>query len=329
MQAPAFWFNPPGLLANLLRPFAWLYDRVGRWIRARVNPCIMPVPVLCVGNCVLGGAGKTPLVADLAQRLTALGQRPHIISRGYGGALPGPLLVDPAHHNAADVGDEPLMLSKHAPVWVAKNKVAGAEAAIEAGATFLLLDDGMQNPSLFKNAVWMVVDTVKGFGNGLVFPAGPLRETPAAALKKADVVVIMGNPDTGSLQNLLPPHDKPVLRVQAETICADHSLRQKNVFAFCGIAHPEKFYAGIEKLGAMIQQRRSFPDHHLWSRSEILALLHEAEALQLILVTTAKDAARIPHDLQHRLVVCDVQLQWQEEAALITFLEHSSHVAGG
>lgn len=323
-----FWFRPPTLLATLLRPLAWLYNKVGLWQRGGGKPQILPIPVICVGNCVVGGAGKTPLVAAIAATLSQMGETPHILSRGYGGRHKGPVRVDPHHHTAAEVGDEPLMLSGAAPVWVAKNKLAGANAAIAHGATVLVLDDGMQNPSLHKTLTLLVVDAGRGFGNGLILPAGPLRESPAAAFARADALAVVGNDANPVLQNYIQqywPGEKPLLTIATRSVCAGHALAGTRVLAFSGIANPQKFYQGIGKLGAILVKTVDFPDHYLWSHPQILALLRQAESLDATAITTAKDAARIPKDLQAQLWIADVALVWQHEAALVNLLKKALH----
>lgn len=277
-------------------------------------PTKVSVPVICIGNVVVGGSGKTPVVADWAKRLKAQGKNPHIISRGYGGTLIGPVRVNPAQHAVGDVGDEPLMLAKTAPVWVAKDRVAGAKAAVEAGADILLLDDGLQNPALFKDTSFLVVDGGRGLGNGAVMPAGPLREAFADALTRVDGIIFIGDEQVPFL-NLIP-QSKPVLRAKAETVCATHELKNCDVFAFCGLGDAQKFFKGVQAMGARIKGTRSFPDHYVWSRAEVEDLLHKAESMKAIPVTTAKDAVRIPESLHPRLALCDVRLHWQDEAAV-------------
>ncbi len=191
VRAPEFWAQP-GLVPSLLAPLATLYA-AGAAARAMfASPFRAPVPVLCIGNLVAGGAGKTPIVLSLAELLRRQGRHPHIVSRGYGGRLAGPIAVDPAGHRAADVGDEPLLLARAAPCWVARDRVAGAKAAVAAGADLVLLDDGFQNPSLAKDLSLVVVDGAYGFGNRQVMPAGPLREPIEVGLARAGAVVIIG-----------------------------------------------------------------------------------------------------------------------------------------
>ncbi|TFG88640.1 MAG: tetraacyldisaccharide 4'-kinase, partial [Hyphomicrobiales bacterium] len=195
MMAPRFWSNPPeraGWQARLLAPAAWLWELAAWWRSRSVVPYRAPVPVICIGNLTAGGAGKTPMVAALLERLIAGGRRPHVVSRGYGGDLIGPHQVDGVRDNHQQVGDEPLLLAAFAPVWVARDRAAGVKAAVAAGAELILLDDGFQNPSVVMDGSILMVDAGAGFGNGLLIPAGPLREPTVSGLARADVVVLVG-----------------------------------------------------------------------------------------------------------------------------------------
>jgi tetraacyldisaccharide 4'-kinase len=273
--------------------------------------------VVCIGNLVAGGAGKTPVVLSLAARLAARGRAVHSLSRGYGGSLAGPVRVDPALHDAAAVGDEPLLLAQAAPCWVARDRVLGAQAAIAAGASLLLLDDGLQNASLAKHLSLAVIDGGYGVGNGRVLPAGPLREPLAQGLSRADAVVLMGEDECGIGPALA---GKPLLRAR---LVAENAAEfaGRAVVAFAGIARPAKFFATLEALGARLLSRRAFADHHRFSDGELRRLLDDAEAGRAIAVTTAKDAARLAPDWRARVRVLAVAVAWQDEAALDRLLE--------
>jgi len=309
---PEFW-SRPGLLPSLLEPFALAYDGIGALKRALARPARVGVPVICVGNLVLGGAGKTPVVASLAQRLQARGATPHIISRGYGGTAAGPLAVDPAHHQAQEVGDEPLLLARVAPVWVARDRVAGARAAIAAGASILLLDDGFQNPALAKDLSFIVIDGGYGFGNGHVLPAGPLRETIAAGLARADAVILMGEDEAGIARQIA---GTPLLRATLVPTRPEHFVGKK-FLAFAGIGRPAKFFATLEATGALLVGRHGFPDHHPYRGDTLNRLSDEARQAGAALVTTAKDWVRLPPAWRDRVQVLEVELAWQDEAALL------------
>ena len=314
MRAPDFWYRDESLSAELLAPFAAAYDLAGRLRQAVARPTRLDLPVLCVGNLVAGGAGKTPVALDLARRLQALGAAPHVISRGYGGRAVGPLRVDPAQHEAGEVGDEPLLLARVAPTWIARNRVAGGRAALEAGAGCLLLDDGFQNPGLAKDLSLVVVDAEVGFGNGLLLPAGPLRERVARGLGRCDAVVLLGEDRRGLSPQV--PSGLPLLRARLVPATGGESLAGRRVLAFAGIGRPAKFFSTLEALGATLVATQSFADHHPYAAAEIESLIAEAEAADALPVTTEKDAVRLPEALRSRVEVLSVELAWSDEAAV-------------
>ena len=276
------------------------------------------MPVICVGNLVAGGAGKTPVALSLAALLGARGAAVHMLSRGYGGTLKGPVRVDPATHSARVVGDEPLLLAQAAPTWVARDRAAGARAAIAAGAGLLLMDDGFQNPSLEKDLSLLVVDGGYGFGNGRVMPAGPLREPVAVGLARASAAVILGE-DTCGVAAMLrggPPTFRAHLRLDG---AAD--LIGKRVLPFAGIGRPEKFYASLRALGCEVVAHWDFPDHHPYTPEEVMAIWDEARARDATPVTTAKDFVRLPEDARTLVRAVEVTVDWADEAALSRLLD--------
>ncbi|MGH7076077.1 MAG: tetraacyldisaccharide 4'-kinase [Stellaceae bacterium] len=315
MSPPDFW-SRPGLVPSLLQPAAELFAAMGAARRAMIVPWQAPVPVICVGNLVLGGAGKTPVVASLARLLRASRRNPHILSRGYGGSAAGPLRVDPACQDAAEVGDEPVLLAREAPVWVARDRAAGARAAVEAGADCLLLDDGFQNPSLIKNFSLLVIDGAYGLGNGRVVPAGPLREPAASGLGRADAIVVMGEDRANIAPRLTPPVFEARL---APVNGADFAGRE--VIAFAGIGRPEKFFATLADAGAKIVGRHAFSDHHRYRDAELHRLRDAAAAQGAVLVTTEKDRVRLPPAWQAAIASLEVRVAWHDEAMLMQHLE--------
>lgn len=315
LPAPEFW-SRPGLASDLLQPLAWGHAAAGAARHVLARPWHAPVPVICIGNLVAGGAGKTPVALSLAKWFAARGIMPHLLSRGYGGRLAGPLAVDPARHAATDVGDEPLLLAAAAPCWVARDRVAGAQAAIAADAGLLLLDDGFQNPALAKDLSILVIDGGYGFGNGRVLPAGPLREPVGRGLARATTVVLLGDDETGVVARL---GGKPVLR--ARLVASDAAdLAGRPVVAFAGIGRPAKFFATLEALGAHLVARHGFPDHHRFGEAELNALRDEAMAAGAELMTTEKDAVRLPPEWRGRLRVLKVAVGWEDAAALAALL---------
>jgi tetraacyldisaccharide 4'-kinase len=292
MREPAFWWRPAGLQAGLLAPAATIYGAIARR-RLAVKGWRASVPVVCVGNLTLGGAGKTPLAGTVARLLAAAGERPVLLSRGYGGALAGPVLVDLAHHRAADVGDEPLLLARVAPTVVARDRVVGARAALAAGASAIVMDDGFQNPALAKDSCILVVDGRRGVGNGRVFPAGPLRAPCAAQLARAQTVVVVGE---GAPAIVADARARGLAVFTARLLpepAAVTALRGARVLAFAGIGDPEKFFATLRESGIAVAATRSFADHHRLRRAEAQALRDAAAHDGLVLVTTEKDAARM------------------------------------
>ena len=316
VRAPEFWAQP-GLVPTLLAPLATLYAAGAAARTMFASPFRAPVPVLCIGNLVAGGAGKTPIVLSLAELLRRQGRHPHIVSRGYGGRLAGPVAVDPAGHRAADVGDEPLLLARTAPCWIARDRVAGAKAAVAAGADLVLLDDGFQNPSLAKDLSFVVVDGAYGFGNRQVMPAGPLREPIEVGLARADAVAIIGADERRA--EAAVAGRLPVLHATLAPRGAE-DLAGRKVLAFAGIGRPAKFYATLAGLGARIVARHDFPDHHRYRDVEITQLTGAAEAQGAVAVTTAKDWVRLPEALRGAIRVLEIAVEWREPDQLTALL---------
>ena len=313
MRAPEFWRHD-GLLAALLSPASAVWRlRTAARIR-RTTPEIVGVPVICIGNAVAGGAGKTPVAMSVADRLSAQGAKPHFLSRGYGGTTIEPTLVDFIHHTAHEVGDEPLLLARHAPAWVARNRVAGARAAIAAGAKVIVLDDGFQNPSLHKDISILVVDGSYGFGNGRVMPSGPLREELDDAIARADALAIIGADIHGIEQSV--SRRKPVLAARFVPRIQDDDLSGAAVLAFAGIGRPEKFFETLAGMGCQLMATREFADHHPYTSDEVMKLMEDAAAVGAIPVTTEKDAVRLPAEAQGLIRTLGVTLEWRDEAAL-------------
>jgi tetraacyldisaccharide 4'-kinase len=274
--------------------------------------------VLCVGNLVVGGAGKTPVAMDLAQRLAKRGARPHLLSRGYTGSLAGPVRVDAARHGYREVGDEALLLARVAPTWIARNRASGARAAVATGATVLVLDDGFQNPSLVQDLKVVVVDSLYRFGNGHVLPAGPLREPAAAGLARADTVVVMGDGDSRFAQL---PGGPPVLRAHLLPVSDPSRFKGARVVAFAGIGRPRKFFDSLEGLGAAVVARHAFADHQPYSAAMLEPILAEAARLGAQLLTTEKDWVRVPAALRDRVTPVPVRVAWDSAREVEALLD--------
>ena len=313
---PAFWGERPGLAADLLQPIGAAWDAAGRLRRALAQPYRPPVPVICVGNLVAGGAGKTPVVLALASYLTARGIAVHAVTRGYGGRLAGPVRVDPERHDAVAVGDEALLLASRTPCWVARARGLGVSAAVAAGAEAVLLDDGFQNPTIAPTLGLIVVDAAYGFGNGRVMPAGPLRESLRRGLARADGVVLLaaeGEPHTALPTAIATGH--PIVPAVLAPVDGAR-LTGSRVFAFAGIGRPEKFFATLRALGAELTGARSFPDHHRYGAVEIARLRRAADLEVAHLVTTAKDFVRVLPAARAGIEVLEVEVRWPDPAAL-------------
>jgi len=289
MRAPDFWDRDDALSRlgmALLSPLSGLYAAGLRYKARHTTPHRVRVPVICVGNISSGGTGKTPIAIAVADAIIARGRNPFFLTRGYGGQLKGPVVVARSH-KAVDVGDEPLLLSRKAATVVSRDRAAGADLAIERGADVIIMDDGYQNFTLAKDLSLVVVDGPKGFGNGHVLPAGPLREPVAKGLARADAVII-----TGDGNPPLPAFEGPVLRAHIGP-AATESWRGQRVLAFAGIGRPEKFFRSLTELGAEIIGARSFPDHHPYTSRELETLKIQARTAKAKLVTTEKDFVRL------------------------------------
>lgn len=318
--APAFWARPPGLISELLLPLGAGWAAADRLRRSLARPYWPPVPVVCVGNLVAGGAGKTPVTLALAAHLVSRGIAAHIVARGYGGRLGGPVRVDPARHDARSVGDEALLLVQRAPCWVARDRADGVRAAVAAGAQIVVLDDGFQNPTIGKNLSLVVVDAAYGFGNGRVIPAGPLRESLARGLARADAAVLLGaEAHPGCLEPLAIGRALPILHAFLRPVAGER-LAGARVLAFAGIGRPGKLFTTLRELGADLVDTRSFPDHHSYRAGEIDRLFRAAERAQASLITTAKDIVRVPAAKRAAIEVLEVEIRWRDFAALTEVL---------
>jgi tetraacyldisaccharide 4'-kinase len=274
--------------------------------------------VICVGNLTAGGAGKTPTVAALAGLLASRGVAAQVVSRGHGGRLAGPVRVDPRRHAAVDVGDEPLLLAAIAPVWIGRDRAAAARAAVADGAAAVLLDDGLQNPSLVKDLSVVVVDAEFGFGNGRVIPAGPLREPPGDGLARAGLVLVIGAPSARARLLGAWPALAAAPRIEGELrpLATGMDWRGLRALAFAGIARPEKFFATLRGLGAEVAAERAFADHAAYDARLLARLAAEARALGAQLVTTEKDAVRLPPAFRRDVLVLPVRLEIEDAAPL-------------
>lgn len=312
MKTPEFW-KEKNLLSESLAPLGCLYAGA-TFLRFKLSmPYKASKPVICVGNLTAGGTGKTPVSLSIAKMLKDAGKNPFFLSRGYGGTIHN-VIVNKMVHTPAQVGDEPLLLSECAPVAVNPDRAAGAKLAIAHGADCLVMDDGFQNPGLHKDLSFLVFDGAYGIGNGYALPAGPLRENFEQGIKRAQAVIILGEDKTGIAAKVKLP-------VFYGKITEEKPLREnRDILAFAGIGHPEKFYASLEKCGFNLAETHNFPDHHPYTVKELQKLIDLAAKKKLDLYTTSKDYVKIPFSLQKHFHVLNISVSWEEHNALQDFI---------
>ena len=323
LEAPFWWYRRKGALASALVPLGRLYGRMAEARFARGKPYRSRLPVVCIGNFTAGGGGKTPTAIAVAALLAELGAKPAFLTRGYGGASKGPVLVK-AGQSAAEVGDEPLLLAAAAPTLVSADRAAGAHAIEATEASVIVMDDGFQNPSLAKDLSLIVVDAAVGLGNGLIMPAGPLRAPLDAQLARADALVVIGEGGkAASLIEAFARQGKIVLKARMVPRQDRRWLGVLPVIGFAGIARPEKFFATLRNNGAWLIDTRTFPDHHRYSERDARRLLDAAKAHNAMLVTTEKDFVRLPDEedsargeLKHRCRPFLVAVEFEDVAAV-------------
>lgn len=299
LDEPSWWYRPEGsgAIVRLLRPFGALYGWAVERRFERAEPYRSSLAVICIGNLTAGGTGKTPMVMQLGRILASKGQRPAFLTRGYGGRVKGPCWVDAQSSTADEVGDEALLLARVAPTMVSRDRAEGARAIEASGAaSVIIMDDGLQNPSLHKDFTLALVDARRGIGNGAVFPAGPLRARLPFQLERVDAIVVNGpseHSDDTALEWLAGLFRGPILTARPEPVGDIAWIRGTRLVAFAGIGHPERFFGLLEALGGKVVARVTLPDHHRYTEKDAARILALAASHDAIAVTTEKDFVRL------------------------------------
>ena len=324
MHEPAFWYRPASWMSRFMMPLGAIYGAVAGH-RLQRKGLDAGIPVLCVGNYHVGGAGKTPTVLALADHLRGIGETPVVLSRGYGAKLIRPVMVNPARHSAADVGDEPLMMAPRVPVVVSRDRVDGVALAKSRGPSVILMDDGFQNPAVAKDCSLIVIDSERGIGNGRVFPAGPLRAPLPPQLALTDALVVIGRGTASSaIADNVAARGGPVFPAHLEPDAASiAALKGKRVLAFAGIGDPARFFRTLNGCGVDVVRGQTFADHYPFKQRELHALLKDAKAGGLTLATTEKDFARLSDAadaIAHDVVPFKVTLQFSDAGPVRKFL---------
>ena len=323
MRPPEFWNHREGreaapAIRALLTPFSWVYNWAVERRITKTSPYDPNIPVICVGNVSMGGTGKTPVCAYLLSSLRRMGINVVGLSRGYGGSEKGPIPVS-KNHTAADVGDEPLLLARHAPVWVSTGRDDGARAAVSYGAEVIIMDDGHQNPTVEKTLTLVVVDAEIGFGNGRIFPAGPLRESLNKSLERADAIILMKPTPDYQIEDHLTAQLKGHLTISAYLKTPDKAPKEK-LFAFAGIGRPNKFFDSLRRNGGELVEALSYADHHPYKTQELESLLELSKEYGAQLITTEKDYIRLPESFRKNVLVWPVKVQFEDELSLRALL---------
>ena len=320
MRTPSHW-KDMNLLSFILSPLGLIYGLATALRIKLIKPQKCPSKVICIGNLTAGGTGKTPIAVSIAQLLQHADKIPYFITRGYGGKLQN-IQVDKNKHSAQDVGDEPLLLARQAPVIVNHKRFEAAKKACSLGADFIIMDDGFQNPYLYKDISLLVIDGQFGLGNGLCIPAGPMREFFSQGIKRVSAVAIIGEDKYHIAEKF-----KNIPVFYGHISPQKQDIKNKSVIAFAGIGRPSKFYQSLKECGFEIVQSFDFPDHHFYNREELLKLKAVAKEQNAVLYTTAKDFVKIPSDMQEGIHVLEISIEWEKPQDILNFLlsQSSSH----
>ncbi len=313
MRAPDFWCRD-GVLQTLLSPISQIWAWRTQTLFTNASPARVNIPVICVGNIVAGGAGKTPVALSVMERLHVSNIKGGFLSRGYGGSVSAPTRVEVEKHSSREVGDEPLLLANVAPTWIGKDRVRTAHEAANSGIGAIVMDDGFQNPDLYKDISILVVDGQYGYGNGRVMPAGPLREPVENAMQRVQAIALIGEVSDPLRASI--PDSIPTLSARFVPATEDDDISGKPVVAFAGIGRPEKFFETLAGMGCDLIDIASFPDHYYYSVDEIMRLIDTAATACATVVTTEKDLVRVPAEARDMVRSLKVRLAWSDLGAL-------------
>ena len=329
LRAPDFWWQRAGIAAALLYPAGAIYGAIAAQ-RLNRKGYRAKIPVICIGNPTMGGAGKTPTAITVGNWLKREGRKVFFLTRGYGGSEEGPLLADIEKHSAHEIGDEAPLLAAIAPTVIAHDRATGAKFAEDNGADVIVMDDGFQNSSLVKDFSVLVVDGMKGLGNGLPFPAGPLRAPISPQLRRAQAMIVVGDGEAGdNAARLAREHSLQVYRGSlASDPASAADVKNNSVLAYAGIGAPEKFFHSLEAAGAIVSAWKSFGDHHRYTAADAADLLAKAEQGGLELITTEKDLARMRGNdtltkLRERSKALRVRLSLDDENGAFATIKNS------
>ena len=320
LKAPKFWYQKENTYwSNSLYPLSLLF-RFGTKIRSLISTKQQsPLPVICVGNIVVGGAGKTPVSLKIGKLLIKAGYRPHFISKGYAGLIKKSTLVQ-SWHSAASVGDESILLSEVAPTWIGIDRINSSKLAKKDGGDCLIMDDGFQNPTIQKDFSIIVINAAQEFGNKQVMPSGPLRESIKRGLSRTNLVIAIGE-ISNELKSTIPSNI-PIMEAKFEINKENKSFKGQNITAFAGIAFPKKFFKSLEDQGGKIVKQISYPDHYIYTENDIFSLAETANKTKSILVSTQKDYVRIPKLYRSLVNTLEGEIIFKNEESLIKILSN-------
>ncbi len=319
LKAPKFWYQKKDTyLSNLLYPLSLLF-RFGTKIRNFISKTQkVTLPIICIGNIVVGGAGKTPVALKIGKLLIKAGYKPNFISKGYTGLIKNSTLVK-SWHSAKSVGDESILLSEVADTWVGLDRIKSAKLA-ENNSNCLIMDDGFQNPTIFKDFSIIVINASQEFGNKRVIPSGPLRESIKRGLTRTNLIIVIGE-TTEKLKKLIPK-DIPIVNAKFEIKKENKIFKGQNIIAFAGIAYPEKFFQSLDEEGAKILRKITFPDHHIYTENDLLSLAEIANKTKSILVSTKKDYVRVPKSFRSLVNTLEGEIVFDDEDFLVEILSN-------